>query len=326
MVWPLIAAAAAAPVIGGLIGSMTGKSDRSDAETFNKAGLDYIQGLDTSLGYREADDFISKYKSELPESEVGKLQFDQEALDNMRLALSKFKGLSETGSDAISRLQYANAINNANRQNIAAQNALLQNAAATGTLGAGANLAAQLSAQQNASNQAAQNSMQVAANAEEARRNALSQYANYSNRLGQLRNQFNTTTAEARDLTNRYANQNSFNKLQAQQNVNLANANAYNQNQMNQANLRYQKAGMISGQYQNMANNSMNNAQEKANMWSGMGNSIGQGIGAYGSYMNEQDGKNLYAASKGLEKNTYTGQWVSRNPSKSNPYSDQYMT
>lgn len=319
MVWPLITAAAA-PVIGGLIGSMTGKSDRSDAETFNKAGLDYIQGLSTDVGYRNVDDLMAAYDPNLPESEVGKLQFDQESLDNMRSALNKFKGLSETGSDAISRLQYANAINNANRQNIAAQNALLQNAAATGTLGAGANLAAQLSAQQNASNQAAQNSMQVAANAEEARRNALSQFSNLSSQLGQMRNQFNTTTSEARDLTNRYANQNSFNKLQAQQNVNMANANAYNQNQMNQANLRYQKAGMMGGQYNQMANNSLNNAQSKANMWGGIGQGIGQGFGAYGNYMQNQEFNkqntgfqnnfmNMMGAANNLSQNA-NGQWV----------------
>lgn len=302
--WPLIAASVAAPIVGGLIGDMTGKSDRSNAETYNRLGMEAYQSIDpNSLSYEQAPDIISQYNPNTPDSQEGKLVYDPETLANYRKYLDSIKGISETGMDSVGRLSLSEANQAANLQNRAAQGAITQDMAARGVMGGGAELSARLAAQQNASNQMANSANQVAANMQNVRMAALNQFGRGTFNQGQSINRFNRANTAANDVNERFRNQNQFNRFNAMQNLAVNNAQIKNNQARDRMQFQLNRAGGMAGQYQNMATNAMNNSQRKGDMWNSIGGGISNGAAAYGSFLNNERGNKLFAASEGLNYN-----------------------
>lgn len=215
-------------------------------------------------------------------------------------ALQQLTDLSKTGINAQDRLALNQIQTQTARDNQAQQNSIIQNLAARGQAGGGAELAARLIASQNGANQEAQGGLQVAANAQQRALQALGAMGSQANTMrGQefTENQANTGIANEQNrfnTTNQLAQQQrntaSINAAQAANLQNKQNIMNANTSQTNQESQRQRQAE------QQMYLNAANHASSAANARLGQGNSqlasgynqaaaqagMGQGLGQMG--------------------------------------------
>lgn len=163
-------------------------------------------------------------------------------------ALEQLSGLSEQGLGAEDIAAFNQLRRTAAADAQAANAATLQNAAAQGTLDSGATLLSQLNAGQQQANRAQQGAEAQAANAAQARRDALAQYGNMSSNMANQDFSQKSQIANARDTINQFNAQNRQN-VNAQ---NLANRQALEQQRAATANQQemYNK-GLLQQDFQN---------------------------------------------------------------------------
>jgi hypothetical protein len=230
------------------------------------------------------------------------IQTDPRLVQAQMQALSQ---LSQTGAAGMTPGEQA-ALNQA--QNNAASQAQAKNAqimnqfAATGMGGSGAQLAAQLNNSQQSAQQLANNSNQVAQNAQQNALQAVSQAGTLGGQMqaqsfGQQAqtaqaqnyiNQFNTQNSQAVQNQNvQAANAAALRNLQNQQQISNQNTQLGNQQQQYNKQLLQQQfnnqaalAAGRSGQYQGIAQAQQQQAGNTANSYAGMGQGVDTGVGA----------------------------------------------
>ena len=207
-----------------------------------------------------------------------------QAMRNKQLqALGGVEQLSQTGLSAIDRAALSEI-----------QNQILQNMALRGLSGSGQELAAQLQSSQAASQLASTQGMQQAAQAQQARVNALNNLANLSSGIEQTDFERQAQKAQAQDIINQFNVQNrntaGLRNLQTQQD--LANLNVQERNRIAQAN-----ADLMNKQ---IMQNQVNRPLAQYGLQTDYTSALGQGIGGIGQTQTQQQLANQQAMSQGL--------------------------
>lgn len=216
-------------------------------------------------------------------------------------ALNSLKNISQTGMSSTDRARLNQIQQQAANQAEGQKQAIMQNFAQRGQGGSGNELLAQLQAAQNATNQANQAGLGVAANAQQ---NALQALGQYGNQAGQMEgqqfgqqfqagsaadqlNRFNTQNQLAQQARN-VAGQNAAQQynLQNQQNLMNANTGQTNQEMLRDTNAQQQlfsdaiqKAGGQAGADMNAAGAYNQLGNQKANAWTQGAQGVGQLVG-----------------------------------------------
>jgi len=265
-------------------------------------------------------------------------QQSQTGLNNMALpstgrsaevgALTQMQNLAQNGGlDAQALQQSQQAINAANANEQGQRGAIIQNFAARGEGGAGAQLAAELQASQGDANQAAAGGQAAAANAQARALQAMSNASTAGSALNASDYSQAAAAKQAQDAINRFNTSNSQNIANANigaqnsaQAANLANAQSianantgtknqqevYNKGLLQQQfNNQAQLAAGKANAYNGVAGQANLNATNTGNMWSGIGQAAAKGAGAIGQYNN--------SAKPSTPSNDYSGNTVDPN-------------
>ena len=218
-----------------------------------------------------------------------------QAMRNKQLqALGGYEQLSQTGLSAIDRAALAEIQNQIASQEKGQRESILQNMAQRGLSGSGQELAAQLQSSQAASQLAFQQGMQQAAQAQQARVNALNNLANLSSGIEQTDFERQAQKAQAQDVINQFNVQNrntaGLRNLQTQQD--LANMNVQERNRIAQAN-----ADLMNKQ---IMQNKVNRPLAQYGLQTDYTSALSQGIGGVGQTQTQQQLANQQAMSQGL--------------------------
>ncbi|NDB61712.1 hypothetical protein EB001_25215 [bacterium] len=209
-------------------------------------------------------------------------------------ALGGYEQLSQTGLSAIDRAALSEIQNQIATQEKGQRESILQNMAQRGLSGSGQELAAQLQSSQAASQLASQQGMQQAAQAQQARVNALSNLSNMASGIEQTDFQRQAQKAQAQDVINQFNVQNrntaGLRNLQTQQDI--ANMNAQERNRIAQAN-----ADLMNKQ---IMQNQVNRPLAQYGLQTDYTSALGQGIGGIGQTQTQQQLANQQAMSQGL--------------------------
>lgn len=298
----------------GVIGGQQSAAQRAAAQAAEQAALENYLKINVPdpaqqqiilQKYQQTGQIAPQIQQAMQQQKSGLqgMEIDPTSREAEVAALNKMQDVANSGGmDAQAKQQEAQAMNAANANEAGQRGAILQNYAARGIGGSGAQLAAELSADQGSANSNAAAGMNSAAGAEQ---RALQAMTAGSQMAGTLNNQDYSQAANAataQDAINKFNTQNAqnvagqntkaINDAQAQNTVNnqnLANANVDIGNQQE----RYNK-GLIQQQFNNqmglaggkanaengVANAANQQANATGNMWSGIGQSIAQTGGA----------------------------------------------
>jgi len=296
-------AGGAGTVAGGLIGYLT-KPDLSASTNSAK-----LQALTALINRPPEIPEIELQKYSTPEALAYLGNFTPEELQATGLpsgvinqamrskqlqALGGYEQLSQTGLSAIDRAALSEIQNQIATQEKGQRESILQNMAQRGLSGSGQELAAQLASSQAASQLASQQGMQQAAQAQQARVNALNNLANLSSGIEQTDFERQTQKAQAQDIINQFNVQNrntaGLRNLQTQQD--LANLNVQERNRIAQAN-----ADLMNKQ---IMQNQVNRPLAQYGLQTDYTSALGQGIGGVGQTQTQQQLANQQAMSQGL--------------------------
>jgi hypothetical protein len=314
-------------VAGAVIGQQQAQANRNQAQQAQQNALAQYLGISAPSvssqqlqlqGYNDVGNLVNQNEQalQLAPNAMNNISTNPALIQAQMQALNQ---LTQTGQAGMTPGEQA-ALNQA-QTNAAAQaqakNAQIMNQfAATGMGGSGAQLASQLSNSQQGAQQLANNSNQVAQNAQQNALQAISQAGALGGQMqgqafGQQAqiaaaqnaiNQFNTANSQNVQNTNvQNANQANLYNLAQQQAI--ANQNTQLQNQQQQYNkqlLQQQfnnQMGLASGragQYQGIANTQNQYAGNTANMYAGVGQGIDTGATAlYGASQNAGNAANV---------------------------------
>lgn len=312
---PMLAAAAiAAPIVGGLVGSVMSQKDRSAAKKAMKQAMAELEAaglppdLSSQIIYKEFSQ-VGLLTPELEEdiqlaqSEYKTIKEDQGLRDTQLEALNKFKQQSTGGLAGDERAAMNEILNKQRQEQQAAQANILADQQRRGQGGSGASLIAQLQATQSAAGNAANQGMDLMSLLAQRVRSGTQDMAGTANNIRSQDYQVASDKAQAIDARNQYLHQNSTGRQQRNvdslnnaQAANLqtaqevANANTQQSNaeklRQNEAQGQYYdrklglakaKADARTGQQQYYSDQ----AQQTAQMYSGIGQGVGQGISAY---------------------------------------------
>jgi len=218
-----------------------------------------------------------------------------QAMRNKQLqALGGVEQLSQTGLSLIDRAALNEIQNQIAMQEKGQRESILQNMAQRGLSGSGQELAAQLQSSQAASQMASQQGMQQAAQAQQARVNALNNLSNMASGIEQSDYERQAQKAQAQDIINQFNVQNrntaGLRNLQTQQD--LASMNIQERNRIAQAN-----ADLMNKQ---IMQNQVNRPLAQYGLQSQYTSALGQGIGGVGQTQTQQQLANQQAMSQGL--------------------------
>jgi hypothetical protein len=317
-------AAAAAPIVGGLVGHVMSQGDRNKAKKAMKKALAELE----AVGYPpdlSKEIIFQQFESagvltpELEEdlvlvsSEFETLKEDPTLRQNQLEALNKFKQQSETGLGAEERAAF-NQIQQAVRQDQRAkQEQILADAQRRGQGGSGNALIAQLQASQAGADQASSQGNELAALIAQRVRQGTQDMSGAAQNLRTQDYNVASDRARALDARNQYLHQNSSARqarnvgtLNDAQRYNLsndqrlldANTEMSNQEKLRQVNaqrnyfndkldLATAKANARTGQ----ATQHRSEADRTAQMYSGIGQGVGEGVAGY--YQGKQNQDNL---------------------------------
>lgn len=312
---PMIAAVAA-PVIGGLMGSMSASAGRKQAAAASAAA--YAELMKMGLPPDLSKELILKqFQSEgiltpeleqeinLQSSQVGQIQEDPSLRAAQLESLQTLGGVSRGGLQAGDRAAYNELRAATQRDSEAKRQQILQQMQAQGMGSSGANLMTQLQSAQSAEDTQSAGADRMAAQASQNALQALNQRAQLA---GSVRGQDMSAAemkARAIDDRNRFLYENSASRqrsnlgaLNQAQQANLANKqrlSEMNIGQSNQEQLRQNQAKRDYWQDQlglaqakasalvGRGQQAQQAGQAQANMYAGLGSAVGQGFGAYGA-------------------------------------------
>jgi hypothetical protein len=218
-----------------------------------------------------------------------------QAMRNKQLqALGGVEQLSQTGLSAIDRAALSEIQNEIAMQERGQRESILQNMAQRGLSGSGQELAAQLQSSQAASQMASQQGMQQAAQAQQARVNALSNLSNMASGIEQTDFQRQAQKAQAQDVINQFNTQNrnvaKLRDLDLQQN--LQTEFDRERNRIAQANTDLANKEIMQNQ--------VNRPLAQYGLQTQYTSALGQGIGGVGQTQTQQQLANQQAMSQGL--------------------------
>jgi hypothetical protein len=305
-------------VVGGVLGYQASQNQLDAANQARQQALGQWTGLtppsvaDQQLNlqqYGNTGDLTNQTEQALQmgPSAMTQVQTDPRLMQAQMAALQQLQQTGQMGMTPAEHAALVQAQQNAAAQAQAKSKQVLNEFAARGMGGSGAELAAQLSNAQNSAQMLANNSNQVAQNAQQNALQAISQAGTLGGQMqGQQFGQ-QSAIAQARDYINQFNLQNAqnvgntnvglanqANQFNLMKNQNLANMNAQllNQQQEHNKQLSQQQfnnqvalAGGRSGQYQGVAQAQQQQASNTANMWAGIGQGVDTGAGAlYNAY------------------------------------------
>lgn len=285
----MFAIPAAISIAGGIGGYFAGKKDREASEALSQAA--YYQAMNLPMPPDLSAKITElKYVAEqMPESKLAQMVEDSGLGEMKNEALKAMQQRAKQGYTVEDVAASQQSQKEMNAANMAAQNALMQQAQMRGTANSNASLAAQLNAQQGAANQGADAAVQNAAEAAKRRGEALQQY---SNSISQNRAQdlaFNQSKLGAAD---EFALKNYQNRQNvANENVGLQKAAIDAQGQYYDRLLG--RAGSQIAATQGAAQQKAQEAAAKAGLWTGVGSGAGQMVGAGMSAYNANQANDL---------------------------------
>jgi hypothetical protein len=317
MTLALLGGSVGAPILGGVLGNIFSSGDQDSARQAQQQALQQMLGVSVpsvdeqkiNLGkYSQVGTLTPQMEQAVTmgPSAMSTVSSDPRLKDAQLAALGQLGQLGQGGLNATDKAALISSLRDVSAQSQAQNAAIQQNFQQRGMGGAGAELAARLSASQAGSNQAAQNADNINSMAQQ---RALSALQSYGSMAGGMRDQdFNQQSAVARaqdainqfnamqrqgvntrnTQTNNMAQQYNLGVAQgiANQNVGLGNQQEmynkglYQQNFQNQM----QKAGGAANAYNNQANNYNQYANQTRGMWSGIGQGVGGSMSTLGSY------------------------------------------
>ena len=209
-------------------------------------------------------------------------------------AIGGVEELSQTGLSAIDRAALTEIQNQIATQERGQRESILQNMAQRGLAGSGQELAAQLQASQAASQQASTQGMRQAAQAQQARVDALSNLSNMATGIEGTDFERQAQKAQAQDVINQFNTQNrnvaGLRNLQTQQD--LSTMNAQERNRIAQANIDLENRQRLQ--------NKVNRPLAQYGLQSEYASGLSQGIGGIGQTQTQQQLANQQAMSQGL--------------------------
>lgn len=267
--------------IGDILGNSAGKDDmkRSLAESkeareeLRRIYVPTVEEQRINLTNPELAGLLGA--EQLGESALAGVSTDPRLQNAQMSALEELAGLSQQGLGVEDQAAFNNLRRQAGAASQAEQQSILANAEAQGISDSGNTLMAQLNASQAQANRLQQGGEAQAAAAAEARRNALSQYANTSSSMANQDFSQKAQVGNAKDSINRFNSQNrqdvnQFN-LGQRQAINNTTANNANQQEMYNQGLKQQRfqnettrATGIAGQSNNLANQLASQGQAAA--------------------------------------------------------------
>jgi len=313
---PSMAASAAAPIVGGIIGQYASANDRRAARDAMSEAIGAVRDL--QIPDIEKQKLVLERLSQqglyTPEmeaevaqqvSQMSAIQEDQGLRDIQRNVVEQLRMYGQTGLSAEDRAALNQARLESARDVKAQQDAVLQNMASRGMSGGGLELAARLQASQEGADRASQEGDRLMAMAQQ---RALQNIMASASQAGNLRaqdfdvasqearaqdviNQFNTQLAAQRQSTNvgakNTAQQRNLGEKQriADTNVDTANKEQEYNKKLIQAQFNNQlaKAGLLSGTLTKSADSHAQQAKDTAAAWAAMGQGAGKmGAGAGG--------------------------------------------
>ena len=312
-----MAAIAAAPAIGGVVGNLLGKSDRKRAQQMIAEAYAELAsvGLPPDLSkeiiyeqFQSAGILTPELEQDLGEvhSQLAGYKEKESNLQAQQEALNALKQRSQQGLSMEDRMALGEVRGQAQRDAEAKRQQILQNMAARGQGGSGAELAAQLQASQAAADTQSRENLNIAAQAQKA---ALDALANRGQLAGQIRGQdldVARSTLGAADTLAQFNMQNSLGRQQRnvgnlnqaqvsnlanKQQIMSANTQLANQEKLRQMEekgrlydrtLDYKTA--LANAKLGQAANYQQKAAGTASMFSGIGSGIGSGLQAYATY------------------------------------------
>ena len=307
-------------VAGAIIGNSQAQSQRDAAMAAQQNALNQYLGMSAPSiagqqlnlqDYQNAGPYQAQNEQALAmgPTAMGNISVDPRLAQAQMAALSQLSQTGQMGMTPAEAAALASAQQNAAGQAQAKNAQIMDQFARTGMGGSGAQLAAQLQNSQGAAQMLANNSNQVAQNAQQNALQAISQSGGLAGQIGAQQfgqqaeiarakdyiNQFNTQNSQNVQNTNvQNANQAALRNLQNQQNLMNQNTQLSNQQQQYNKQLQQQQfnnqmalASGRAGQYQGIANTQNNYAGNTANMWAGIGQGVDTGAGAaYNAYNN----------------------------------------
>jgi hypothetical protein len=308
------AAGGVGSLAGGIGGMIASKDDRSKAQDLINQALAAYGNVQTPTDlanalnlqqYQNAGQLTPAQEQTIASGPSAAAQVKGNAnLQNAQMqALNALQGLSQTGMTSADKARLNQIQQQQATQAEGQRQSVLQNFAQRGLGGSGNELMSQLMASQNAANQANQQGLGVAANAQQNALNALSQYGSQAGQVeGQQFGQ-QTQAANAQDLLNRFnvqnqmqqqarnvANQNTAQQMNLQNQQGIMNANTGMANQELQRQKQaeqqmfqdqMQKAGGISGADFTGSNAYNNLGNQVAQQWSNIGSGVGNIAGGF---------------------------------------------
>lgn len=324
--------AAAAPIIGGILGANAASGDRSAAQTayqnalaqYTSIGIPSVQAQQLALASPTVQGILNPQQqtavTQAPNAMTA-IQANPQLANAQMQALQTMQQTGQTGMTAVTQAQL-DAANRQSNANVQAQaNSITQGLAQRGAAGGGLELAAQLQNAQGGADLASQQSDRTMAMAQQNMLNATSQAGNLAGSMQQQQYAQADTTAQAQNAINQFnalqqagvqsANVNAANQAQA---ANLANAQAVanqgvaTQNAQQQYNQQLQQqylqnelqlAGGVAGTSQQYGNEMNNLGNAVAGQYSGAGAGAGQMGMGIASMMNNTANTNTLANAYG---------------------------
>lgn len=344
MAGPLLAAALAAPIIGGLMGQDAARGQLKDAKRARAEALAQYAGIsvpeiEKQMLEMELLQSAGQYDPDLDQalslgpSSMENVSTDPRLKSAQMNALAQLGGIAETGMSPADQASFELARRGAAQENQAMQGQILQQMQARGQGGSGAELIAKLTGAQKSADSMQAAQLEQAKAQQAARMQALNQVGALSSNIQNQDFNQSSRIAEAKDLINQYNTRNSQSvanantaaknaaqlaNLQNQQNI--MNQNVALRNQQQQANKGlYQQqfnnqvglAAGKAGQYNSIAQASQQGAANTAGMYGTIGQGIGTGITAYNT-------ANKPAAVPGMSQPSYESNAMNFDPTKYN--------
>lgn len=301
---------AAVPAAISAIGLIAGQEDKKRAQAASDAAMAQLNALEIpdvekQKLYLEKMKSAGVYSPEMEQalrqqdSEFGKVTTDPRLKAAQLKALASLQEIGDSkGLDLTSRAKYNEMQSQLAQQEQGQRGAIMQNMAARGMSGSGFDLAALLSNSQSQSQNASQQGMNMAAEAQQRALQAIMQSGELG---GSIRGQDfyeQAAKAQAQDAINRFNTVNSQDvnsrnvqsrnnaqqsNLANDQSIANANVNIINQQQTQNKGLyqqdfenRYKKAGGVANAYNNQAAQYQNQAQDTRQTIGGIGQGVGQ--------------------------------------------------
>jgi hypothetical protein len=294
-------------LLSGLLGGSAGKDEMKKATQLQRDAVARLEAIgiptvDAQKIALESPELVDTLVAEtMGPSAFENVSVDPRLRQAQMSALEQMSGLADQGLGAEDRAAFNELRRAAGGQAQAEQASTLQEMASRGMLNSGANLAAQLASGQGAANRMSQQGDAIAAQAAQARRDAIASKANMASQLGQQNFNQQAAAAQARDAISQFNTQNRQNvagtNLANRQSIANQKAATANQQEMYNKGLiqqnfqnQVQKAGGVAGQMGNLANTYAQQgqaaAQGQANMTTGL---LGTAASLGSAYMGNQN-------------------------------------